>query len=273
VNWSADKNWFVAALALYGVSAVYSLLLWRRGFRQDDRVNYGLLLGAWVLHTVAMVQRGFSFNRCPVNNLYEAIAFVAWTLVVSYLAVGTWPRLRFLGAFAAPVLFVMGSLALVPEFDARGPRPEFNSGWLSSHAAIVLLAYGAFGLAGVAGLMFLSQDHDLKFRKLRAVVARLPSIERLERVIGGAMLAGLVLLTVGLLLGMINVRRQDPVLSLWDAKVVWSVLVWLMYAGLLLSRRLCAQSGRRFAWGAVGSFGFVLLTFWGTNLLSAIHQS
>jgi hypothetical protein len=33
-----------------------------------------------------------------------------------------------------------------------------------------------------------------------------------------------------------------------------------------------AQSGRRFAWGAIGAFVFVVLTFWGVNLLSPTHQ-
>jgi len=33
-----------------------------------------------------------------------------------------------------------------------------------------------------------------------------------------------------------------------------------------------SQGGRRFAWGAVAAFTFVLLTFWGTNLLSPLHH-
>jgi hypothetical protein len=32
------------------------------------------------------------------------------------------------------------------------------------------------------------------------------------------------------------------------------------------------QGGRRFAWGVVGTFTFILLTFWGTNLASTIHH-
>jgi ABC-type uncharacterized transport system permease subunit len=170
------------------------------------------------------------------------------------------------------VLFAVGVLGLFPEFDTGGSDAGFARGWLSSHAAVVLLAYGSFGLASVAGLMYLSQEHDLKFRKLRAVMALMPPIQRLERVIGGSMLAGLILLTLGLLLGAINMRQQEPALSFWDTKVIWSALVWMLYLGLLLSRRWCGRGGRRFAWGAVGSFAFVLLTFWGTNLLSAIHQ-
>jgi len=39
-----------------------------------------------------------------------------------------------------------------------------------------------------------------------------------------------------------------------------------------LMRYKFAQGGRRFAWGAVAAFAFVLLTFWGTNLLSPLHH-
>jgi ABC-type uncharacterized transport system permease subunit len=45
-----------------------------------------------------------------------------------------------------------------------------------------------------------------------------------------------------------------------------------MYLGLMLMRWRLEQGGRKFAWGAVAGFAFVLLTFWGTNLLSPIHN-
>jgi ABC-type uncharacterized transport system permease subunit len=272
VSWPTDKYWFLTAVLIYGCSTIYSLFLWRKGFREDDRLNYLLLLAAFSLHTGAMVKRGFSFSRCPVSNLYEAIAFVGWAIVASYLVLGAWPKLRFLGVFAAPVLFGMGAFALFPELDTRGAEPDFARGWQSSHAALILLAYGAFGLASVAALMFLSQEHDLKFRKLRAVFALMPPIQRLELVIGRLMFVGFVLLTIGLAMGSLNLRRGEESFSVWDAKVVWSCFVWLIYLGLLVSRSFYAQGGRRFAWGAVASFTFVLLTFWGTNLMSGIHQ-
>ena len=98
----------------YGLSAIYSVFLWRKGFRQADRVNYGLLLLAALFHTSAMLKRGFSFDRCPVNNLYEATTFLLWTIAATYLVVGLWPRFRFLGAFAAPLLFSVGVFALMP---------------------------------------------------------------------------------------------------------------------------------------------------------------
>ena len=133
---------FAAAVLVYGGSMLYSILLWRRGFREDDRVLYGLLAFGAALHTVAMFLRGFSLSRCPINNLYEATIFVAWTIVASYLAIGWIQRLRFLGAFASPLLFGVGVFALMPALDVRGASPEFAHGWESLHAALVLLAYG-----------------------------------------------------------------------------------------------------------------------------------
>ena len=41
-----------------------------------------------LFHTSAMLKRGFSFDRCPVNNLYEATTFLLWTIAATYLVVG-----------------------------------------------------------------------------------------------------------------------------------------------------------------------------------------
>ena len=42
---------------------VYSVFLWRNGFRRDSHVTYLLLLLAFGLHSVAMLQRGFRLNH------------------------------------------------------------------------------------------------------------------------------------------------------------------------------------------------------------------
>lgn len=57
-----------------------------------------------------------------------------------------------------------------------------------------------------------------------------------------------------------------------DPKVIWSALVWSLYLALIVLHSRFSQSGRRFAWGAIGTFAFVLLTFWGINLLSPSHR-
>ena len=273
--WPADtdKRLFLLAVVLYGVSSLYSIFLLRTGVRQDNRINYLLLLLAAGLHTLAMLQRGFSLQRCPINNLYEATTFITWTIVAAYLLIGAWARLRFLGAFASPVLFAIGVFALMPQLDPPpAGHPTFTGGWMSLHAALILLSYGAFGLSAVAALMYLNQEHNLKFHKLRAVFSLVPPIQRLEIIIGRLLLAGLVLLTGGLIAGAGWLKQTHGVYFKEDSKIFWSLFVWALYLTLLILRWGFAQRGRRFALGALGGFAFVLLTFWGFNLLSSIHN-
>ena len=255
------------------MSTVYAVFIWRKGFREDNRVTYLLLALGFLFHTFAMWQRGFSLSRCPVNNLYEATTFMGWTTVTAYLLLGARTRLRFLGAFASPILFATGVFALFPALDnPHGPQPEFINGWASLHAALILLAYGTFGLGSVAGAMYLMQEHDLKFHKLRAISSLMPPIQRLERVVGGLLLGGWILLSLGLGVGAVWLDKPAGTSYFGDAKVLWSLFVWLLYVALLVLRWQFAQGGRRLAWGAVASFAFILLTFWGTSLLSAIHH-
>ena len=252
---------------------VYSVFLWRKGFRKDDRVNYFLLLAAFGLHTLSMFRRGFSLNRCPVTNLYEATIFLSWAIVAAYLVVGVWSRVRFLGAFVSPVLFGIGVFALMPALDSHSGPMEISNVWTSLHAALLSLAYGAFGLSSAAALMYLTQERNLKLHKPQAIFSLLPPIQRLESAVLGLLLCGFVLLTLGLAVGAFDLSRLADANSFrGDPKIVWSALVWLIYLGLLVMKWKYARGGRGFALGAIGSFVFVLLTFWGVNLLSPLHN-
>lgn len=269
-----DRNLFLLAVIIYGLSMVYSVFLWRKGFRQDNRVNYFLLLIGFGLHTAAMTKRGFSLQHCPVNNLYEALTFMAWTIVAAYLVIGFFQRLRFLGAFASPVLFTVGVFALMPALDRHSGKPDFHTDWGTLHGALILLACGAFGLGAIAGAMFLTQEHDLKFHKLRAVLSLLPPIQRLERVMSGLLVVGVALLTAGLAFipALIKEKEAQGVQFKGDPIVFYTIFIWVIYSAQLIARWKFGQGGRRFAWSVVGSFVFLLLTFWGFILLSPLHK-
>jgi ABC-type transport system involved in cytochrome c biogenesis permease subunit len=268
-----DRQYFLLAVIFYGLSVLYSVFLWRRGFRAHDRINYALLLAGFALHFKAMLTRGLTFDRCPVNNLYEAMTFVDWAIVAAYLVLGLFPRLRYLGAFASPVIFAVGVFALMPSLDTQyGPKPVFDNGLVSLHAALTLLSYGAFGLSSVAGAMYLTQEHNLKFHKLRAVYSLMPPIDRLAEITSRLLWVGFILLTAGLAFIPLLLKDHPEARPAADPKVAWSALVWCAYFGLLVMQSRASQSRRKFAWGAVGAFAFVLLTFWGVNLLSPAHK-
>jgi len=167
----------------------------------------------------------------------------------------------------------MGVFGLMPALDKPNvAKPEFMNAWSSVHAALIFLGYGAFGLSCIAGIMYSTQEHNLKFHKLRAVLSMLPP-DRTARTHNWAPAGGRFRPfhrwpDRGRGLG----QKPEGVHFFQDAKVVWSAFLWFVYTGLLVMRWYFRQGGRRFAWGAVGTFVFVMLTFWGTNLLSGLHQ-
>jgi ABC-type uncharacterized transport system permease subunit len=271
--WFTDRHCFLLAVSLYGLSTIYSVFLWRKGFRRDDWVNYGLLAAGVAMHTLAMTKRGLTFHSCPVNNLYEATTFLLWTLALASLVYSLLPRLKFLCAFTSPVLFAVGVFALMPGLDPpHGPKPEFSGALRSLHAATILQAYGAFGLAAVAAAMFLGQQHDLKAHKLRALLSLLPSIQRLELVATRLVLAGFALLTIGLAVGS-QLPRTERASFLADPKVLWSALLWLVYLEALTAHKFFGRPARRFAVGIILAFVFLMLTFGLTNRFSPMHQN
>ena len=268
--WFTDRHCFLLAVMFYGASTVYSVFLWRKGFRRDEWVNYFLLAGGVALHTLAMTKRGLTLHSCPVNNLYEATTFLLWALGLACLVYSLLPRFKFLAAFTAPVLFTVGIFALMPSLDPHGPKPEFSGALRSLHAATILQAYGAFGLAAVAAGIFLMQQHDLKFHKLRALLSLLPSMQRLEYITFRLVAVGFVLLTIGLIAGSQLPRHAgNPYFS--DPKVVWSALLWLVYLESLVAYKFFGRTSRRFATGIIMAFIFLLLTFGFTNQVSPMH--
>ena len=120
--------------------------------------------------------------------------------------------------------------------------------------------------------MFLVEQHDLKFHKIRAVLSQLPSIQRLELITARLVFVGFMLLTIGLAAGQ-QLPRHEGVPYFSDAKVIWSALMWLMYLELIVARLFFGRSTRRFTIGVLLAFVFLLLTFGITNFYSGLHHS
>ena len=57
--------------------------------------------------------------------------------------------------------------------------------------------------------MYLTQEHDLKFHKLRAIFSLLPPIQRLERVTSRLLIGGFVLLTAGLAINPLLIHQKE----------------------------------------------------------------
>ncbi len=78
-----------------------------------------------------------------------------------------------LGAFTAPVVFLINFFALIAPIDVPSSMPKL--GWqLELHATLALLGLGVLGIAALAGLTYLIQERQLKRRSLTSWFYSLP---------------------------------------------------------------------------------------------------
>ena len=128
--------------------------------------NFSAIALGFVFQTAFLSVRGHAIGRCPLTNLFEVFIFLAWSVSLIYLLIGPAYRLSLMGAFTAPFVFALQTFALLAPIDMPHPRGDSPSPWLEMHASVSLIAYGAFALACVAGLMYLVQERQLKSRKI-----------------------------------------------------------------------------------------------------------
>ncbi len=267
---SPDKIYFITAVFLYGVTAFYSVRLWKSGFREKI-FPWGLFpVLAFTLHTVSILLRGFSLNSCPIQNLFEAGMFIGWTLSLASLFALFVPKLRFLTAFLSPLLFLLGAVSLAPAFDQppATPLPE----WISLHATFSFLAYGAWGIAAASSLMYLIQQRDLKLKNIRALTSTLPPVQKIKQTALYMVLTGVLFLSIGLWYG---IRGHHEFTGSWignDLKILWALTLWGYFLALWLLSRLSSLRDRALAWCIIYGFLFTLLTFWPTSALSPTHR-
>ncbi len=109
------------------------------------------------------------------------------------------------------------------------------------HVSSAIAAYGCFAVVLVGGIVYLRSESLVADRFARA----------------GA-LAGVVFTTVTLVMGMLWAKPIWGTFWTWDARLTSTLVLWIVYAGYLLVRRLAepGRQGARLA-AVVGIFGFV----------------
>lgn len=225
--------------------------------------NFFAMLTGFLLQTGFLYLRGEKLGRCPLTSLFEVLIFLAWAMVLFYLLIGPAYRLSLLGAFTSPLVLIFQLVALLALSDQPARIERTSNAWMELHAAISVIAYGAFALACVAGVMYLTQERQLKTHHIHSIFFHLPPIRDLAIANSRLIITGLALLSIGIYAGLMIGGLQSHVM-----KIVWSVGVWLIYGVIFALSKGHRLSPRRVAWLSVLAFSAVLLTLPAIDYLS-----
>lgn len=264
-----DIAYLLASTAVFAAVFLTGLVRLRHGGSQGRLGHLIPMAVAFALQTGFLYVRGQYHGRCPITSVLEVLLFLCWAMVLLYFLAGPAFHLSLLGWFTSPVVVLiqggalfMPGLALgkgMPDFPAIPDKPidagSVNA-LLETHAGLSLIAYGAFGLAAVAGVMFLLQDYLLKHHRIRHMVFALEPVELLGRATGRILVVGWLLLTAGLALAFFMERSPT------SAKLGVSVAVWILYGLLLLLLVLGKLTPRQLARASVLGFVLPIVTLW-----------
>lgn len=251
-----DRWFLLAATLLAVIGGAWGMVSVHRGRRSPWTVVW--MVGVLLCQLAFLAHRGQMRGACPLGEHGEVLAFLAWALTLFYLLVGPAYRISLLGVFTAPVVALFQAIALVPGvLSAQPARTPGANAMHELHAATSVLGYGALALAGVAGVMFLTLDRQLKEHHLKSGLFRnLPPVRELLVSLVRLLWIGAALLTVGVLAGILMPHDKNALGHLLAALAVWSG-----YALLLAVKTVRGLTGRRLSLLAVAMFVLSLGVF------------
>lgn len=246
---------------------------------QQNRLNtparWAVLLG-WGLHTLSLVWRWLeshqlNIGHAPLANFYESLLFFSWAVIcLSYLSF--WRQMRdYVGSFIAILACMILAYA---SFGGHATQimplmPALKSNWLIIHVVTCFLAYAAFALGCGAAVIYFFADRT---PNPPAQGHNLIAVQDIDDLIYRAIMIGFFLLTLGILTGAVWAESAWGHYWSWDPKETWSLITWLMYAGLLHARFARGWQGKRIAILAIVGFLAVLFTYFGVSfLLPGLH--
>jgi ABC-type uncharacterized transport system permease subunit len=246
----------IVALSLYlAVAGVLGSSLLGGGRGVPPMVGRAAV-AAVVAHGAGLVAYVVGFGELPLVGLAPSLSVLAF-LIGLFLLVVAWPgEARALGVVLSPFVALLLGIALVRGIAPTGALAAFRGVWLYFHTTLAFLGFAGLVLASAAGLVYLLQFRELKGKRLGRVFRFFPSLEALDRVTWYALLFGFVTLSLGLLVGWAWAARFEAPWAVREPKVIWGVLMWLVFVSALVVRH--TGVGRRRRGAVVTVVGFLL---------------
>ena len=264
----------IGYLILGGLLLLFSFIMLFRQSRWMKAVVWILGIGVLIVfhyHMSGMGMRWYIGGYAPWSNSYETMVYVAWATVCGGLLFVRRSTITFALAtlFGGIILFVSGLNWMDPEINPL--VPVLKSPWLMFHVAVIVAAYGFFGIScliGLTNMVMMSVAGKKNNMVLKARITELSIVNEM------ALWVGLALMTIGTFLGAIWANESWGRYWGWDPKETWALITVVIYA-VVTHLHLVKRWNNLwlFNLSSVLAFASVLMTFFGVNyFLSGMHS-
>jgi ABC-type uncharacterized transport system permease subunit len=253
-----SDGWGLGAAA--GAAIAYAVLALATP-RLGEGALRGLLLAAWLLHALTLVEA--LLGSPPRFGFAPALSMTVWLVLTVYAV----ERRLFPQLHAHWALAGLGSAAVILAVIFPGTSYHaIASPWLPLHWALGIASYGLFAAAVVHGWLMVRAERAIRQAEQTETGVPLLTLERLTfRFVE----AGFVLLSATLLVGWWFAETlYGPGLAWkWDHKTIFSLLAWVTFAGLLIGRARLGWRGLKAIRVLYLGAGLLLLSYAGSRFV------
>lgn len=245
----------VVALIAYGAAALLREQL-------GSALRAALLIG-WIAHAMAICADVAGIGSEVVVARFgfaPALSMTVWLVLAVYLVESRFVPLP----GARRVLAVLGIVVVIVACLFPGElRPQVASRWAPVHWALGIASYGLFGAAVLHAAMLNRAERQMRTAAMATSGAgRGMPLLQLERMTFRFVGAGFIVLSAAILLGTWFAHPWR-----WDHKTVFSMLGWLVFAGLLAGRRAFGWRGVAATRGVYAGAALLLLAYVGSRFV------
>jgi cytochrome c-type biogenesis protein CcsB len=262
-------NWILlATVALYTLGLLNSLF----GFYKKRQIFVHIALGlvgvGFAAHTLFLVMLGLDRRHFPITNLSEALSFFAWCITLTFMLAFFRYKINVLGAFVLPLVSLLTVFSQLVWDESHAIPPLLKSKWLYFHTTVAFLAYAAFFLTFISGVLYLIQEKELKSKTFRFLYFRLPSLQVCDELLRRSLFVGFVAMSITIITGALWAQQAWGRFWSWDPKETATLITWAIYLVLVNYRLSAGWRGRRAAYISIAGFVSMLFTFgvnWGLH--------
>lgn len=253
------------ALSLYLVAAGMLGTSFAEARPVAPRTGVVVLGAALASHLAGLAAYVLAHDTLPLSGLGPALSSQAFVLALASAIAMVARDARALGLVLLPLIAGLVGTAIPLGLQPPAEATAFQGVWFAAHVLLAIGGYACLAVAFAAGVLYLLQFRALKGKLFGRVFRYFPALGPLDRINRLAVLIGLPALTAGLALGWAWTLRYRQSLAVGDPQVIWGLVTWAAFAGVLVVRRGPAHEWKG-ALASVIGFGVVVVSYLGLRL-------
>ncbi|AUH49711.1 cytochrome C biogenesis protein [Chromobacterium sp. ATCC 53434] len=250
----------------YGAFTWHYLANWKGVARwpRNPRLEHSLL-GALLLLQAVVVVVPLSASGGLSLGVGHALGVMVWIMLLIYWTCSFFYKVEGLQLFMMPL--AMAALAFAIVFPGRHMVSDLSNPAFVMHILVSMLAYSLFAIGALIALLMLLLERALHHRRVSMLAQQLPPLLTLEKMMFQVIAVGFLLLTLALVSGVAFSEEVFGKAAALTHKTVFSVISWLLFAALLLGRRLKGWRGRVAIRWTLAGFLSLMLAYVGSKVV------